>query len=156
MANGRLKLLYGQAYEVWLLLRTIDGQFADLRQYRGKIVLLAFFPITMDESTRYLTSVYRTHREQGVEVVHVTTAGSLQQNLPDLTEAEVAAWIAERQFPWRVAYDGKDAFGGLLRRLGLNAYPTYLLLSRDGRFVSETNSSARTQKAIETELAFPR
>lgn len=155
MAEGRLKLLHGQAYEVWLQLRAIDGQFADTRDYRGKIVLLALFPITLEDGARFLSEVHTNLRAKGVEIIHVATGASMDQTAPNLTEAETTAWIAERKHPWRVAYDGKNAFGGLMRRLGLNAYPLYLVLSRDGRFVAETSSPRSALKAIETELTLP-
>lgn len=155
MAEGRLKLLHGQAFEVWLQLRAIDGQFADTRDYRGKIVVLALFPVTLEDGARFLGEVHASLQPKGVEIIHVATGASMDRTAPDLTEAEAAALIAEWKYPWRIAYDGKNAFGGLMRRLGLNAYPVYLVLSRDGRFVAETSSPRVALKAIETELSLP-
>jgi hypothetical protein len=117
--------------------------------------VLALLPVTLEDGARFLGEVHASLRPKGVEIIHVATGASIDRTAPDLTEAEAAAWIAEQKYPWRVAYDGKNAFGGLMRHLGLNACPLYLVLARDGRFVAETSSTRMALKAIETELIPP-
>ena len=151
-AEGRLKLVLGQAYPVWLRLAALDGRFADTQDYRGKIVLVALFPVAWSEQVEFLRTLRGRFHPRDFEIIHVTGGDSMVVGEAYRTALETAEIVDQGDYPWRVAWDEKGTIGEVARSMGLNGYPTWLLLSRDGRFVAKTSSSREMVAALEAEV----
>jgi len=151
-AEGRLKLVLGQAYPVWLRLAALDGRFADTQEYRGKIVLVALFPVAWSAQVEFLRTLHGRFHTRGFEIIHVTGGDSMVGGETPRTALETAEIVDQADYPWRVAWDEKGTIGEVARSMGLNGYPTWLLLSRDGRFVAKTSSPREIVAALEAEV----
>jgi hypothetical protein len=152
MAEGRLKLLLGQAYPVWVRLAALDGRFADTRDYVGKLVLVAIVPLPWGEQLDFMHGLYAAYHKHGFEIIHVTGGDPARYGEAPRTALETAVDVDEQKLPWRVAWDRKGTIGEVSRSLGKNVYPAWLLIARDGRFVAETSSQRELVRAIEREL----
>lgn len=153
MAEGRLKLVLGQAYPVWLRLAALDGRFADTRDYAGKLVLVAIVPLPWGEQLDFMHGLQTAYHPHGLEIIHVTGGDPMRHGEAPRTALETAIDADDQKLPWRVAWDRKGTIGEFSRSLGKNVYPAWLLISRDGRFVAETSSQGALMRAIERELA---
>ena len=152
VVEGRLKLLLGQAYPVWIRLAALDGHFADTQEYRGRMVLISLFPLAWSTPAEFLRGLHEKYHARGLENIHVTGGDAMEVGAAPRSALETA-WVAEeKQYPWRVVWDRQGTFGEFARTMGLNTYPTWLLLSRDGRFVAQTSSPREIVAAIDREL----
>ncbi len=153
MAEGRLKLLLGQAQPVWLRLAALDGRFADTQDYAGKLVLVAIFPLTWKAQVDFLHGLHTAYHKLGFEIIHVTGGDPARTGDAPLSALDTALAVDEQKLPWRVAWDRQGTIGEVSRSFGKNVYPAWLLIARDGRFVAETSSQPALLRAIERELA---
>ncbi len=153
MAEGRLKLLLGQAQPVWLRLAALDGRFADTQDFVGKLVLVVIIPLTWKEQVDFLHGLHTAYQKQGLEIIQVTGGDPGRAGDAPLTALDTALDVDAQQLPWRVAWDRKGTIGEVSRSLGKNVYPAWLLIARDGRFVAETSSQTALLRALERELA---
>ena len=152
VVEGRLKLLLGQAYPVWIRLAALDGRFADTQEYRGKMVLLSLFPLAWTAQAEFLRGLHEHYHARGLENIQITGGDVMEVGAAPRSALETAIVADEKNYPWRVVWDTKGTFGEFARTMGINTYPTWLLLSRDGRFVAQTSSQREIVAAIEREL----
>jgi len=152
VVEGRMKRLHGQAYPVWIRLAALDGRFADTQEYRGKMVLFSLFPLAWEEQAEFLRGLHAKYHDRGLENIQVTGGDAMEIGAARRTALETALIADEKNYPWRIAWDQKGTFGAFARSLGINAYPSWLLISRDGRFVAQTTSQREIVTAIEREL----
>lgn len=153
MAEGRLKVLLGQANQVWMRLAALDGRFVETKEYQGKLVLLAIVPLMWEQQIAYMKDLHAKYHERGFEIIHITGGESSRAGEESRDALQTALEVDEKNLPWRVVWDRKGTIGEVSRSLGKNVYPGWLLLSRDGRFVAETSSPSALNRAIEAELA---
>jgi thiol-disulfide isomerase/thioredoxin len=132
---------------------TLDGKEFDVKQYRGKVVLVDFWATWCPPCVAELPHIrqaYDRYHEDGFEVVGVSL---------DVSRAKLAEFVKEHGLPWpQVFFDrARQADGNnpLARRYGINAIPATFLLDRRGRVVAENLRGSALEQVIPLVLAHP-
>jgi peroxiredoxin len=103
----------------------IDGKSHDLRNWRGKPVILLFFATASEPARTAFAELQEALAPFGDAVV---LAGvSLDQKRED-----VMKFLGERKSTIPVAWDGKGWNGALVQRFGVNAVPSAWLIDQRG------------------------
>lgn len=102
----------------------------DLRDYRGKIVLLIFFAGWSPPALEALDALQRAGPQ--LPKGQVQFVGVSLDTKPD----RLVALVQEKKITWPVVCDGRGWESPLVRSLGINAVPTVWLLDREGRLRS--------------------
>jgi peroxiredoxin len=107
-------------------LKALDGKVHSLRDYRGHVVLLAFWqwwcPPCLIEMP-HLQALQDGHREDGLVVLGVSD----RVNHTARTKIQEVLAKTGTSYPALI-----DPTGGVLRDYGVNSYPTTVLIGRDG------------------------
>jgi thiol-disulfide isomerase/thioredoxin len=112
---------------------TVQGPPFDLRELRGKVVLVDFWATWCVPCVRellHVREVYDRYHAKGFEVVGVSL---------DKSRDNLADYIKEKQIPWPQVFfdeDGKRYWDNPLAvRYGIKAIPDMILIDADGRVV---------------------
>jgi thiol-disulfide isomerase/thioredoxin len=112
---------------------TVQGPPFDLRELRGKVVLVDFWATWCGPCVAelpHIREVYDRYHARGFEVVGVSL---------DYRRDRLADYVKEKQIPWpQVFFDEEGERGWanpLARRYGVTAIPDMILIDTDGRVV---------------------
>lgn len=128
----------------------LDGKTGALSDYQGKVVLLDFWGTwcapCVAEAPR-LAALYEKFHARGFEIIGVDALD---------TREKVADFIRAHKIRWRTTMEGDK--GPLQKLFRVNGFPTYFLIARDGRIVSQLNDTSHDDldSAIDLLLAFAR
>lgn len=103
----------------------LDGRRIDLNEWRGDVVVIAFFSTWSEPSKAGLRELLLAVGKAGAGARFV--AVSL-----DTERAALEAFVRSQKAKFPVAWDGKGWNGPLIQTLGINALPTTWLLDRSG------------------------
>jgi thiol-disulfide isomerase/thioredoxin len=124
----------------------LDGKPVDLKQFRGKVVLVDFWATWCKpcaEEMPHLKQLRDHFQPKGFEILGV-----------DLDETPIAAreFMANRELEWPQIFDGapgpKSDRKPLAVRFGVSEIPYKLLIDREGRLIASSHSLADLQKPI--------
>ena len=107
-----------------LELPTLDGKQVDLKDLRGKVVLVNFWATWCPPCVEEIPSLQRLYartRAQGLEILAVDVGED---------EATMRAFLADKPIDFPVLMDTE---GSALKRWGVHAFPTTLILDRQHR-----------------------
>ncbi len=128
---------------------TLAGRAADMKKYKGKIVLVVFFATwcgpCRDEIPN-IANCYRAYRKRGFEVVGVSL---------DRDRKTIADFLDREKYPWPVLLDRYDARGtdrSMATYYGIFTIPQMVLLDKDGRVLSLDVRGKRLNKALAEHL----
>jgi cytochrome c biogenesis protein CcmG/thiol:disulfide interchange protein DsbE len=132
-------------------LRTLDNQEVTLSALRGKVVLLDFWATWCGpcrESIPHLVDLYRSYREEGIEVVGM--------NLDTGGEEGVRRFVQAMAIPYPIVLTP----GELARKYGVTGIPSLFLIDKQGkireRFVGFSPSMMKqAESALKGLLAEP-
>lgn len=102
----------------------------DLADYRGRVVVLAFFAVWSGPSL------------EAVDALRKSTAGLPDEQVAvigvslDAKPERLAAFVKEQGLAWPIVCDGQGWESPAIRGLGVNTLPTVWILDREGRLRS--------------------
>jgi thiol-disulfide isomerase/thioredoxin len=129
-----------------LTFTAVDGRAFDIEEYRGKVVLVDFWATWCGPCVAgmpELIDLYKTHHEQGFEIVGISF---------DSDKESLEKFVAEHEMPWVQFFDGKSWDNEYGRLYGIRAIPTMWLIGRDGKvvdFAARMNLSEKVEQLLE-------
>ncbi len=122
-----LKRVNFLATEVPLRFNTMSGKAVDAAEFRGKVLVVAFFASWSPPSMITVRNIQEEASRLPKGKTQILGI-SLDQN-----PASLAAALKQTGVTWPVGFDGKGWAGPLVRSLGINAVPTVWVLDKKGR-----------------------
>ncbi len=128
----------------------LDGKTVDLKQYRGKVVLVDFWATWCPpcvESLPELLKLYRKYHSKGFEIVGVSL---------DTSRVRLDKFVQAREMSWpQIMFDedGKREWESpLAKEHGVQGIPATFLISRDGKMVGRNLRGAVLEESVEALL----
>ncbi|MBL7153955.1 MAG: TlpA family protein disulfide reductase [Phycisphaerae bacterium] len=110
--------------------KTVDGGDFDWDSYRGKVVLVDFWYagcVPCVQEMPHIQQLYQRYRDSGFEVVGISV---------DTDVKKLKKYIAKVKIPWKTIHEPERAKSSNIARYNIGAYPTAILVDRQGKVVS--------------------
>lgn len=125
---------------------TLDGQEFDVKTWRGKPVLVAFWASWCPHCKKEipnLQAAYERHHADGLEIIGISA---------DRTLDDVQKYLADNPQPWPTLYRDEDGYRGfdhpMIWKCGLTGVPAVYLLDGDGKVVSVTARGPAMEREV--------
>lgn len=120
---------------------TVDGDPIDLADYKGKVVLLDFWatwcPPCMEELPNMIAT-YEKYHDKGFEIIGVSA---------DRNRSALTGVLEEKSIAWPNLYN-REQDASLVEAFNIQAFPTLLLLDREGVVVAMNPRGPEMEKAV--------
>lgn len=140
---GHRRALQAQALpmdELWARLRGLDAVVGDPARYRGKVVLVAFGPVTYDTFMEALEDLHSQYAMAGLVILQVVSFDPAYGLPPESEQRRnLERIVAIRKWPWAVLWNPRDHLE-IVKKWGYNTIPARMLIGRDGRLISDRYS----------------
>jgi thiol-disulfide isomerase/thioredoxin len=131
----RARLLCGDPVKI--AGKTLDGKPFDIKQYKGKVVVIDYWATWCGPcraELKNLEAIYQKYHDRGFEIVGV----SIDDNPEDLS-----GFLKENKLPWKIINSSikkteKEFDHPLADQYGIMGIPTLYVLNRDGKVISLT------------------
>ena len=143
-----------------LAFTAVDGRKVDLRELRGKVVLVEFWATWCGpcrEERPNSKKIYAAYHEKGCEVAGITrenarlaatdTAVAREQKLAKARKV-LLAFTAGRAMPWPQHFEGKYRKNAIAVEYPINAIPTMFLISKDGQIITTSARGPQLEREV--------
>ena len=124
----------------------VDGTQVDLKNYRGKVVLVDFWATWCGPCVGEIPHVleaYKKYHSQGFEVIGISL---------DKDKGKLTSFLAEKGMTWPQYFDGKGWNNEISKKHGINGIPAMWLIDKQGRVASK-NARKDLDKVVAQALA---
>jgi thiol-disulfide isomerase/thioredoxin len=131
-ATGKANVETAKVQSIDLKFTALDGREVDLRQWRGKVVLLDFWATWCGPCKAELPNIlaaYRTYHSRGFEVVAISLDSEKDRSA-------LVEYIREHDLPWPQHFDGQGWKNEYAVKFGVRAIPAMFLIDQSGRIAS--------------------
>ncbi len=147
-----------------LAFTAVDGRKVDLRDLRGKVVLVEFWATwcaPCKEEIPNIKKIYAAYHGKGFEVVGITleNAGLADADTPAEREKKLAKarqtlgdFTAKQAMPWPQYFDGKYRQNTIAVDYLINAIPAMFLIGKDGRIITTYARGPQLEAAVTAAL----
>lgn len=147
-----------------LAFTAVDGRKVDLRDLRGKVVLVEFWATwcaPCKEEIPNIKKIYAAYHGKGFEVVGITlenarladadTAVEREQKLAKARQVLID-FTTKHEMPWPQYFDGKYRQNAIAVDYLINAIPAMLLIGKDGRIIRTQARGPQLEAAVAAAL----
>lgn len=154
MAKANLKGIEGlkdldDSQPLEMSFKAMDGSDIDLKQMRGKIILLDFWSITCASCIKempHLRELYDKYKEKGLEIIGIVANGGAEKN-------QVLKIVENQKINWPQRLDkGPEATLSYHSLYKITALPTVWLLDKEGKVVDKNARGGRLEPLIKKYL----
>ena len=147
-----------------LAFTAVDGRKVDLRDLRGKVVLVEFWATwcaPCKEEIPNIKKIYAAYHGKGFEVVGIslenaglTDADTAVEREKKLAKARqvLVGFTAKNEMPWPQYFDGKYRQNAIAVDYLINAIPAMLLIGKDGRIIRTQARGPQLETAVAAAL----
>lgn len=147
MKNEKVSAEFGSLYKEHttpfdLKFTSSDGREIDLKDYRGKVVLIDFWATWCGPCVAempHVKEVYEKYNKKGFEVIGISL---------DAEKSRLDAYVKKNGLSWPQYFDGKGWKNDIAAKLGITSLPTVYLIDRDGAIFTKDGRAEELDEAM--------